>query len=72
MSKSSNQSSLPRRIAKYGILGMFFGVGVIEAVSFLFFTCPCAPTMVRPEYSVEPKPGDQPSPPVEFGKPVTP
>ena len=72
MTQPSNQPTLPRRIAKYGILGTFLGVGVVEAISFLFFACPCAPTYVRPELAVDQKPAESIPAPPKFGTPVTP
>ena len=72
MSHPSNQPSGPRRIAKYGIFGGFLGVGMLEAISFLFFACPCAPTYVRPELAVDQKPAESFPAPPKFGTPVTP
>ena len=74
MPPQSQETSGPRRIAKYGILGAFLGVGVLEAISFLFLACPCAPLIVQPHYQNQLAPmttEEIPAPP-KFGTPVTP
>ena len=65
-----NKPNVPLRIARFGILGAFLGVGVLEAISFLFFACPCMQPYVMPENVNQVQPVETNPTPPKLGGPV--